>query len=77
MARKIPLMQDVMEYLVSKTAGFSAAQLQEVSFGIVIARVNAGEQPLVIKRADVDIIMLLINMSKTGWFGFSIGRHND
>jgi cell division protease FtsH len=77
MAQKIPLTQDVMEYLVSKTAGFSAAQLQEVSFGMVIARVNAGAQNMEIKCADVDSVIPLINMHKTGRLGFNAGRHNN
>ncbi|MDO9333886.1 MAG: ATP-binding protein [Dehalococcoidales bacterium] len=70
-SEKIPLSEDVREYIVQKTDGFTPAQLQEVLHGMVIAHIAMEEETMQFNRSDVDATIALLNMRKNGAIGFN------
>ena len=70
-AKSISLSEDIIEYIVKKTDGFTPAQLQEVSFGMAISHVAMGQEAEEFTRRDVDSVIALINYRKTGKIGFN------
>jgi cell division protease FtsH len=70
-SQKIPLSEDVREYIVEETNGFTPAQIQEVLHGMVIARSAQGEDIVQFSRRDVDSTIALLNIRRTGTMGFN------
>jgi cell division protease FtsH len=70
-SRKIPLSEDIREYIVKETNGFTPAQIQEVLHGMVIARSAQGEDIMQFNRRDVDSAIALLNIRRTGTIGFN------
>ena len=70
-SQKIPLSEDVREYIVEETNGFTPAQIQEVLHGMVIARFAQGEDIVQFNRRDVDSTIALLNIRRTGTIGFN------
>ena len=68
-SEKIPLSEDVREYIVKETNGFTPAQIQEVLHGMVIAHSAMGEDIMQFNRSDVDSIISMINIEKQGRSG--------
>jgi cell division protease FtsH len=71
-SQKIPLSEDVREYIVEETNGFTPAQIQEVLHGMVIARSVQGEDIMQFNRRDVDSTIALLNIRRTGTIGFNV-----
>jgi cell division protease FtsH len=71
-SQKIPLSEDVREYIVEETNGFTPAQIQEVLHGMVIARSAQGEDTMQFNRRDVDSTIALLNIRRTGTIGFNV-----
>ena len=70
-SRKIPLSEDIREYIVKETNGFTPAQIQEVLHGMVIAHSALGENIMQFNRSDVDSTISLLNIRRTGMIGFN------
>jgi cell division protease FtsH len=70
-SRKIPLSEDVREYIVKETNGFTPAQIQEVLHGMVISQTAGGEDMTRLNRSAVDSTIALLNIRKTGPLGFN------
>lgn len=70
-SEKIPLSEDVREYIVEETSGFTPAQLQEVLHGMVISHSGMGKYTIQFNRSDVDSIITLLNLKKNGAIGFN------
>jgi len=70
-SEKIPLSEDVREYVVKETNGFTPAQIQEVLHGMVISHSAAGEDIMQFSRSDVDSTIALLNIRKNGTVGFN------
>ena len=70
-SKKIPLSEDVSEYIVKETNGFTPAQIQEVLYGMVIAHSAIGEDTMQFNRRDVDSCIALLNIRRTGTIGFN------
>ena len=70
-SEKIPLTEDVREYIVEETNGFTPAQIQEVLHGMVITNSATGEDIMQFNRSDVDSVISMINYRKTGKIGFN------
>jgi len=70
-SKKIPLSDDIREYIVKETNGFTPAQIQEVLHGMVIAHSAMGEYIMQFNRNDVDSIIALLNIRRTGTIGFN------
>jgi cell division protease FtsH len=71
-SQKIPLSEDVREYIVEETNGFTPAQIQEVLHGMVISRSALGEDIMHFNRRDVDSTIALLNIRRTGTIGFNV-----
>ncbi len=72
LSRENPLPAEIIEYITKKTDGFTPAQIQEVTHGMVISHIAGGEETIAITRGDVDSIISLITYRKTGKIGFTI-----
>jgi cell division protease FtsH len=70
-SRKIPLSEDVREYIVKETNGFTPAQIQEVLHGMVISQTAGGEDMTQFNRSAVDSTIALLNIRRTGTMGFN------
>jgi cell division protease FtsH len=70
-SKKIPLSEDVREYIVKETNGFTPAQIQEVLRGMVIAHSAQGEDIMQFNRSDVDSTIALLNIRKNSTIGFN------
>ncbi len=70
-SEKIPLSEDVREYIVAETNGFTPAQIQEVLHGMVISHSVTGEDIMQFDRSDVDATIALLNIRKNGTIGFN------
>jgi len=70
-SRKIPLSEDVREYIVKETNGFTPAQIQEVVHGMVISQTAGGEDMTRLNRRAVDSTIALLNIRRTGTMGFN------
>jgi cell division protease FtsH len=70
-SQKIPLSEDIREYIVTETNGFTPAQIQEVLHGMVIARSALGEDTMQFNHSDVDSTIVLLNIRRTGTIGFN------
>ena len=70
-SKKIPLSEDVREYIVKETNGFTPAQIQEVLHGMVIAHSTQGEDIMQFNHSDVDSTIALLNIRRTGTIGFN------
>jgi propanediol dehydratase large subunit len=68
---KIPLSEDVREYIVKVTNGFTPAQLQEVLYGMVMSRIDVEGETMRFNRSDVDSAIGWINIKKNGVIGFN------
>jgi cell division protease FtsH len=71
LSEKIPLSENVTEYIVEKTNGFTPAQVQEVLHGMVISNSGMGETTMHFNRSDVDSTIALLNIRKNSTIGFS------
>jgi len=76
-SKKIPLSEDIREYIVKETNGFTPAQIQEVLHGMVIAHSATGEDRMQFNRSDVDSTIALLNIRRTGTIGFNTMRCPD
>ena len=70
-SEKIPLSEDVREYIVKVTSGFTPAQLQGVLHGMVISHSEMEEETMQFNRSDVDSAIAWLNIRKKGPMGFS------
>jgi len=70
-SEQIPLSENVREYIVKETNGFTPAQIQEVLHGMVISHSDRTEESLQFKRSDVDSTIALLNIRKNSTIGFS------
>ena len=70
-SKKIPLSEDVREYIVKETNGFTPAQIQEVLHGMVISQTAGGEDIMQFHQKDVDSTIALLNIRRTGMIGFN------
>ena len=70
-SEKIPLSDDVREYISKETVGFTPAQIQEVLHGMVISHSTMGEDIMQFNRSDVDSTIALLNISKNNMIGFN------
>jgi len=70
-SRKIPLSEDVREYIVKETNGFTPAQIQEVLHGMVISQTAGGEDMTQLNRKAVDSTIALLNVRRTVAIGFN------
>ena len=70
-SKKIPLSEDIREYIIKETNGFTPAQIQEVLHGMVIAHSALGEDIMQFNRRDVDSTIALLNIRRTGMIGFN------
>jgi len=71
LSRKNPLSEEITEYILKKTDGFTPAQLQEIVHGMVISHVARGEDTMQFTGSDVDSVISMINYQKTGKIGFN------
>jgi ATP-dependent 26S proteasome regulatory subunit len=70
-SEKIPLSEDVREYIIKVTGGFTPAQIQEVLHGMVMTRTEIEEETVQFTKVDVDSAISWINIKKNGPMGFS------
>jgi cell division protease FtsH len=70
-SEKIPLSEDVSEYIVKVTNDFTPAQLQEVLHGMVMSHIDMEEETIQFNRSDVDSAISWINIKKKGVIGFN------
>jgi cell division protease FtsH len=73
LAEKIPLTNEVKDYLAKRTEGFTPAQVQETIFGMVIANpdLDGDDATLFLKKADIDKVISEMNLKKNGSIGFT------
>ena len=71
LSEKIPLSEDVSEYVVNKTNGFTPAQLQEVLYGMVISHIDRGDETMQFNRNDVERVISQINFRRPARMGFN------
>jgi cell division protease FtsH len=76
LSEKIPLSEDVREYVVKETNGFTPAQIQEVLHGMVISHIAMEEETMQFDRSDVDSVIALIHMRKNSTIGFNAIPHH-
>jgi len=69
-SEKIPLSEEIKEYIVKVTNGFTPAQLQEVLHGMVMSHIDM-EEEIQFTRSDVDFSIGWINIKKNGTLGFN------
>jgi cell division protease FtsH len=70
-SEKIPLSDDVREYISKETSGFTPAQIQEVLHGMVISHSAMREDIMQFNRSDVDSTIALLNIRKNNMIGFN------
>jgi cell division protease FtsH len=70
-SKKIPLSDDVRQYIVKETNGFTPAQIQEVLHGMVISQTAGGEDLTRLNRRAVDSTIALLKIRRTGIIGFN------
>ena len=71
LTEKIPLSQEVREFIVNKTDGFSPAQIQEILCGMVISNPGMEEATLQFTKEDANAAIASLNMGKNGMIGFN------
>jgi hypothetical protein len=67
---KIPLSQELQEYIVKKTGGFTPAQLEGVLHGMTISCIELGEEVKQFERSDADLAISWLNTRKSRPMGF-------
>jgi len=76
LCQKIPLTEDVQEYIAVKAESCTPAQLQEIVYSLVIQR-PSGQSELAFNKADIDRAISRINDKNRHRIGFNIsGNHN-
>lgn len=73
LAKKIPLPENMVDYIARKTEAFTPAQLQEVPFSMVIAKLCGVGKVTEFSRKDVDDVLSLMNHKRNGTIGFNPG----
>jgi cell division protease FtsH len=76
-SEKIPLSDNVREYVVKETNGFTPAQIQEVLHGMVISHSAMGEDVMQFNLSDVDSTIALLNIRKNCTIGFNAMLRSD
>jgi len=82
LSKRIPMCDDIRDYMARKTEGLTPAQIQEVAHSLVIEhshRPFCGEgEKCTFAREDVDSVIELIGGSRNGHIGFpAVGRTMD
>jgi cell division protease FtsH len=75
LSEKIPLSEDLQEYIVRKTDGFTPAQIEGVLHGMAISRIELGGEAKQFERCDADLAISWLNTRKSRPIGFG-GLHN-
>ncbi|MFC2073054.1 AAA family ATPase [Chloroflexota bacterium] len=75
LCEKIPLDDDIQEYIAGKTENCTPAQLQEIIYSLVI-QYSAAQSELLVNKADVDRAISRINNKNRHRLGFTDGNHN-
>lgn len=75
LCRKIPLDDDIQEYIAHKAENCTPAQLQEIVYSLVIQR-PAGQPGLSLNKSDIDLAISRINDKNRHRLGFGGGNHN-
>lgn len=70
LANKIPMSEDIMEYVAKNTGGFTPAQIQEVPTGLVISQLDKSGEVTEFGRQEVDEVILQMNHNNKGHIGF-------
>jgi len=68
---KIPLSEDIMEYVAKKTNGFTPAQVQGILHSMAISRIAVQEETMQFNNSDVDSAIAQINRNNNGPIGFN------
>jgi cell division protease FtsH len=76
-SKKIPLSEEIREYVVKETNGFTPAQVQEVLHGMVISHSATGQDIMQFSRNDVDSTIALLNIRRTDSIGFNVISYSD
>lgn len=70
-SRKVPISEDVKEYMVSRTEGFTPAQIKEILHSMVISHIDTEEETVQFDQSDVDSAIGWTNTKKNGTIGFN------
>jgi cell division protease FtsH len=69
-SEKIPLSEDVREYIIRATNGMTPAQINEVAICMVMTRTEIEGETVQFTKGDVDSAISRINIKKKGPIGF-------
>jgi ATP-dependent 26S proteasome regulatory subunit len=72
LALKIPLPEDLIEYISAETNNWSPAQIQEILYGMVI---DSGYEPKAFTKSDVDRAIGWIKTCKKDAIGFNTEQY--
>jgi cell division protease FtsH len=76
LCQKIPLTEDIRDYIACKAEGCTPAQLQEMIYGLVI-QCSAEQREPTFGKADVDRTVSGINHKNRHQIGFNISGNHD
>jgi cell division protease FtsH len=71
LSNRIPLSEDIIEYIANKTDGFTPAQVQEVPVSMVATQLDETGKITGFNRQDVDSVISQMNYKKYGAIGFN------
>ena len=81
LSQRIPMDEDIQDYLARRTMGFTPAQIQEVAYSLVIERKHSldGDEPgnCEFSRDDVDNVMAKMNRTNREMGFRKAGRNGD
>jgi cell division protease FtsH len=75
LCRKIPIDEDMQDYIAMRAENCTPAQLQEIVYSLVIQR-PARQPELTVNKADIDRAISRINNKNRHRLGFTGGNHN-